>query len=144
MRVGDILGPVERTPDSVALFLYSAAVWLPHRIHFDLEQARSEGHAGLVIHGPLQGAYLSQMCAKFARTKGATVTTIRFRHLVTAVAGTTLRCGGAVVEVGDREAACELWVERVIDGVRTTEGSARLRLQDGGESPVDEGDVAFG
>lgn len=42
------------------LFLYSAATWNPHRIHYDREYAATEGHPDVLVHGPLQGAWLSQ------------------------------------------------------------------------------------
>lgn len=40
--------------DPVTLFMFSSATANAHRIHYDLEYARSEGHPDLVIHGPLQ------------------------------------------------------------------------------------------
>ncbi|UFS58321.1 mesaconyl-C4 CoA hydratase [Subtercola endophyticus] len=40
--------------DPVALFLFSMYTSNSHRIHYDEAFAKSEGHAGLVIHGPLQ------------------------------------------------------------------------------------------
>lgn len=50
-----------RTPDAVDLFMFSSAAWLLHRIHYDLAFAtESDGYPGLVVHGPLQGAYLVQ------------------------------------------------------------------------------------
>jgi hydroxyacyl-ACP dehydratase HTD2-like protein with hotdog domain len=42
------------------LFLYSAATWNPHRIHYDRDYAATEGHPDVLVHGPLQGAWLSQ------------------------------------------------------------------------------------
>lgn len=48
--------PVEeaRHYDPVTLFRFSALTFNGHRIHYDVEYARRvEGHAGLVVHGPL-------------------------------------------------------------------------------------------
>jgi len=45
---------LRRAFGEVALFRYSALTFNGHRIHYDREYARTvEGHAGLVVHGPL-------------------------------------------------------------------------------------------
>lgn len=45
--------------DSTLLFRYSALTFNGHRIHYDLDYARSvEGYDGLVVHGPLLAQYL--------------------------------------------------------------------------------------
>ncbi|MFG1321213.1 FAS1-like dehydratase domain-containing protein [Xanthobacter autotrophicus] len=46
-------------PDTILLFRYSALTFNSHRIHYDHEYTtRVEGHAGLVVHGPLQATVL--------------------------------------------------------------------------------------
>lgn len=40
--------------DPVALFCFSALTANAHRIHYDADFARGEGHPDLVVHGPLQ------------------------------------------------------------------------------------------
>jgi 3-methylfumaryl-CoA hydratase len=46
-------------PDAVLLFRFSALTFNAHRIHYDVEYARSEEHyPGLVVHGPLQAFLL--------------------------------------------------------------------------------------
>ncbi len=54
VQVGDRLPVVVRQASRVQLFLYSAATWNPHRIHYDAEYARFEGHPDVIVHGPLQ------------------------------------------------------------------------------------------
>ena len=60
VAVGDVLPPAIRQAGRTQLFLYSAATWNPHRIHYDTDFARSEGHVDVIVHGPLQGAWLTQ------------------------------------------------------------------------------------
>ena len=60
VAVGDELDPVTRNASRAQLFLYSAATHNPHRIHYDRDYALTEGHADIIVHGPLQGAWLSQ------------------------------------------------------------------------------------
>lgn len=52
------------------LFLYSAATWNPHRIHYDRDYASTEGHPDVLVHGPLQGAWLSQYVTDWAGAEG--------------------------------------------------------------------------
>ena len=46
---------------NVSLFCYNAAIWNPHRIHYDEKYTKEiEHHPEIVIDGPLQGDWLSQ------------------------------------------------------------------------------------
>ena len=60
-KVGAILPSRKFTATNVSLFLYNAAVWNAHRIHYDENYTIScENHAGIVIdgaagRGPLSG-----------------------------------------------------------------------------------------
>ena len=53
-----------RNASRAQLFLYSAATHNPHRIHYDRDYAAVEGHPDIIVHGPLQGAWLSQYLAR--------------------------------------------------------------------------------
>ena len=115
------LGPVDRTPDPLDLFLYSASVWLPHRIHYDVPHTTgSEGHPGLLVQGPLQGVYLMQL---LTRAFGPTldIRGFTFRHQVPVYAEQTLSCRGLITAVDHAtgEVTCELWTE-LADGTRAT------------------------
>jgi hydroxyacyl-ACP dehydratase HTD2-like protein with hotdog domain len=74
------------TIDVVDCFLYCAAVWLPHRIHYDEPYARSEGHPGVLVPGPFQGSILA---AAFAEIVGTDIFGWRlsYRHVGSMVAG---------------------------------------------------------
>jgi hydroxyacyl-ACP dehydratase HTD2-like protein with hotdog domain len=56
LEVGDLLPPLTHTVTPFQLFRYSAVTWNPHRIHFDAQHAREEGHAGLALHSHLRAA----------------------------------------------------------------------------------------
>jgi acyl dehydratase len=60
IAVGDELPPMVKQASRAQLFLYSAASSNPHRIHYDKDYAAIEGHPDVLVHGPLQGAWLSQ------------------------------------------------------------------------------------
>ncbi len=123
MNVGDRIPEVERTPDAVDLFMFSAAAWLLHRIHYDLPYTtEEEGHPQLLIHGPLQGTYLMQAAQWWLGTD-ASIHSITYRHKAPAYLGDTLVCGGEVTTVSNRTVEMELWARKP-DGTVTTEGRA--------------------
>ncbi len=70
VAVGDALEPMAKTASRAQLFLFSAATNNPHRIHYDREYAAVEGHPDVLVHGPLQGAWLSQYVADWAGPHG--------------------------------------------------------------------------
>ncbi|KIN71214.1 HTD2 family dehydratase [Sulfitobacter guttiformis] len=52
-------------PTEVMLFRYSALTFNGHRIHYDRDYARNvEGHAGLVVHGPLIATMLMDLAQR--------------------------------------------------------------------------------
>ena len=64
-EVGQALPERQYTPGTVQLFLYNAAIWNAHRIHYDLDYVtRDEGYPGLIVHGPLQASLLIEFAAR--------------------------------------------------------------------------------
>jgi hydroxyacyl-ACP dehydratase HTD2-like protein with hotdog domain len=114
-----------RKPSSLDLFMFSAASWLLHRIHYDTPfTIEHDGHPGLLIHGPLQGVYLVQVAESWLGDD-ARLSTISYRHLAPAYLGDTLECGGKVTAADEDGIEVELW-SRKSDGTVTTTGSARF------------------
>jgi len=74
VHVGAELEPATRNASRVQLFLYSAATHNPHRIHYDRDYALTEGHPDIIVHGPLQGAWLSQYVTDWAGPRGRMLT----------------------------------------------------------------------
>jgi 3-methylfumaryl-CoA hydratase len=74
VQIGDELAPSTRNASRAQLFLYSAASHNPHRIHYDRDYAISEGHPDIIVHGPLQGAWLSQYVTDWAGPRGRMLT----------------------------------------------------------------------
>jgi 3-methylfumaryl-CoA hydratase len=48
IKPGTELPEMRRRPQELDLFLFCAAMWVPHRIHYDRDYSRTEGHADLV------------------------------------------------------------------------------------------------
>lgn len=70
VSVGDEMPPLVKNASRAQLFQFSAATNNPHRIHYDREYAAVEGHPDVLVHGPLQGAWLSQFVTDWAGPKG--------------------------------------------------------------------------
>ena len=112
VRVGDRLPGREFRPDAVQLFLYNAALWNAHRIHFDHPYATGvEGHAGLVVPGPLLGDWLTQCALEWLGDRGLLLS-FEYSNRKLSHAGEALRTEGTVTSVdrGRSEAALSLAV----------------------------------
>lgn len=66
------------TPDDVMLFQYSALGFNTHRIHFDRDYARSEGHPDLVVNGGLATLLATEF---LRRDLGRKIGTLSARHM---------------------------------------------------------------
>jgi len=114
IKAGDPLPEREFEPDNVQLFLYDAALWNAHRIHFDhLYTTEVEGYPGLVVPGPLMGDWLTQCVIEWLGADGKLVS-IEYSNRKAAYIGEVLRTGGGVLATEP--------------GQRTGTGTARLEL----------------
>ena len=114
-----------RMPSAVDLFMFSAAAWLLHRIHYDLPfTTEHDGHPGLLIHGPLQGVYLTQSVERWLGPI-VRLRSVNYRHLAPAYLGDSLECGGTVTASDPVTTTIDfdLWVRKP-DGTVTTSGKA--------------------
>ena len=99
VEVGQPVPGRSYTPTNVSLFLYNAAIWNPHRIHYDEKYAtKVEHHSGLVIDGPLQGDWLAQAVTDWLGDDG-TLLEFEYSNRNVAYLGQTLFSGGEVKSV---------------------------------------------
>lgn len=97
INTGDSLPVREFKLDNVQLFLYNAALWNAHRIHFDHPYATGvEGYPGLVVAGPLLGDWLTQSAIEWVGDDGR-LASIEYSNRQASYIGETLRSGGVVV-----------------------------------------------
>lgn len=107
---GRTVGGFTVKPGPVQLFAFSAATWNPHRVHYDADYCRgTEGYPGLLVPGPLQGAWLLELADSWAAAAGLTVVSIEYRNTLPAYAGTELAIAGRVIS-GPPQAELEVWV----------------------------------
>ena len=129
IEVGQELAHRDHKPDNVQLFMYNAALWNAHRIHFDLPYATEvEGYPGLVIAGPMMGDWLGQ-CVDAWITGRGTLVMLEYSNRQAAYIGETLTAGG-VVEAIDAETGdvtLDLYVKNEAGDV-ITPGKAVVRF----------------
>ncbi len=132
---GDEIAPLEKRPTMVTLFRYSAATWNAHRIHYDLEYAREEGHRDVLVQGHLHGAYLVQMLTDWMGPQGV-LRKFGWSNRRPGFPGDVLTCSGRVTRVyredGEHRVDCEIWEENQ-HGEVCAPGTATVALPSRGE-----------
>ena len=97
INVGDILPEKHHTATEVSLFLYNAAIWNPHRIHYDAPYTSDiEKHPAIVIDGPLQGDWLAQCVTNWLGSDGHLMK-FSYSNRRAAYLGETLTATGEVI-----------------------------------------------
>lgn len=132
VKAGDVLPEREFEPDTVQSFLYNAALWNAHRIHYDYPYATEvEGYPGIVIAGPQMGDWLTQCAIEWLGNDG-TLAMIEYSNRKAAFIGETLRTGGKVlsVDLDTGTAELELFIKNEADEV-VTPGTATVRFPAG-------------
>lgn len=129
IRVGDELPTRAHEATNVSLFLYNAAVWNAHRIHYDAAYTKEvEGYPDIVIDGPLQGDWLCQVATNWLSDAGRVVR-FDYSNRIAAYLGEVLTSGGRVssIDPDTRRIELELFVVNEA-GEITTPGSATVEL----------------
>lgn len=104
------------SPSQVMLFRYSALTFNGHRVHYDVDYARSvEGYEGLVFHGPLTATLLIDLAQ---RVMGKTPRTFEFRGLAPLAGMDPIQLAG-----NREDTTLQLWARRH-DGVKAMQATA--------------------
>ena len=125
IRVGDEVPGRVFKPTNVSLFLYNAAIWNAHRIHYDEPYATGvEKHPAIVIDGPLQGDWLTQAAVNWAGDDGQLME-FEYSNRKACYLGASLTSGGVVkaVDAASGNVTLELFIMDE-DGAVTSPGSA--------------------
>ena len=129
IAAGQALPEREFTATNVSLFCYNAAIWNPHRIHYDETYTTEvEKHPKIVIDGPLQGDWLSQIVVNWVGEE-AELLKFDYSNRRASYLGETLKSGGKVLKVDQktRLVEVELFLKNE-DGEITSPGSATVRF----------------
>ena len=123
-EIGTELPRITKTPNEVALFVFSAATWNPHRVHYDRDYAHAEGHKDILVQGSLQANWLVEALMSWA--PGAVLTSFSFRNVSPAFVNQSFNVSGRVIDVRGQSVTVELQAEGP-SGV-TTVGRGTLQL----------------
>jgi len=129
LQVGDALPTRNHTASNVSLFMYNAAVWNHHRIHYDEKYTTEvEQHPGIVIDGPLQGDWLSQVALNWLGDTGDLVR-FDYSNRRAAYLGETLTSGGSITAIDPDKGTVELALYiKNEQGEVITPGQATVRI----------------
>ena len=128
VTVGDQLPVMTKNASRVQLFLYSAASFNPHRIHYDRDYAAVEGHPDVLVHGPLQGSWLTQFLTDWIGPLGR-LQSVTWQNRASAFPEQDLEFHGRVIAVDRATGTVELEVwEQTADGQVLMPGTATVRL----------------
>ena len=129
LSVGEALPERSYTATNVSLFLYNAAIWTPHRIHYDEPYTTNvENHPGVVIDGPLQGDWLNQVVVNWTGDC-ATLISFNYSNRRASYLGETLTSGGAITAIDVESGAVDLEIFiKNEDGDVITPGTAQVRF----------------
>ncbi len=130
-EVGQDIPAIVKTPSNMQLFMFSAATWNLHRIHYDADFARDhDGLPNVLAHRPLLGSFLAQVLTDWVGDHGRLLG-LEWSNRGPAVPGDRLTCRGRVT--GKRREAdrgiveCDVWVERE-NGEVIVPGKAEVAL----------------
>jgi len=102
LREGTLLPERDHLATNVSLFMYNAAVWNHHRIHYDEQYTTTvEKHPAIVIDGPLQGDWLSQVALNWIGGQGSLLA-FSYSNRRASYLGETLTSGGHISAI-DRQ-----------------------------------------
>lgn len=113
IQVGDCLPERRHAPTNVSLFLYNAAIWNAHRIHYDGGYTTEvEKHPAIVVDGPLQGDWLTQAVVNWLGDDGDLIE-FEYSNRRASYLGETLISGGRIeaVRPADLEAEISVFVK---------------------------------
>ena len=127
---GIALPPLLVTPTRAHLFMFSAATWNRHHVHYDRGAAVREGLPDVVVHRGLVGNYLARLLTGWTGESGGAIESLAWRMVRSAVPDVTLTCRGQITAVErtgrDEVATCQVEVVDEVDDVVAT-GHATLR-----------------
>lgn len=118
------------TPDRMQIFMFSAATWNRHRIHYDKDAALDEGLPDVVVQRSLIGNFFARLLTQWLGDTGD-ICELSWRVVTSVLPDVALRCAGQVltIETVDvaRYAGCDVHMTDE-SGTTVATGRARVRL----------------
>lgn len=118
------------TPDHTQIFMFSAATWNRHHIHYSKDAALAEGLPDVVVQRALIGNLFARLLTNWLGDAGE-IRELGWKVTQSAVPGCELTISGNAVAVAARAAGREIDCELAIadaQGRAIASGHARLRV----------------
>lgn len=118
------------TPSKAQLFMFSAITWNRHQIHFNRDQAESEGFPDVAVQRGLIGNFLAQYMTEWISHRGY-LRNLKWKVLQSAFPGQELTCLGEVISVSHDQSGKEIHCAlRVVNeaGAQIAVGEANLQF----------------
>ena len=129
IEVGYELPVMHKRAEEAELFLYSAASFNPHRIHYDKAYANYEAHQDIVVDGPLKGSWLTQFITDWAGPR-ARLLSVEWQNRASAFVGEELSFFGSVTSVDQVNGSVALEIyEQKEDGSVLMPAKATVKLE---------------
>jgi len=122
-EIGTPIPALQRRIDQAAMVAYAGATWDWHRIHYDIEFAKSLGFSAPIVDGQVFGALMAE-CLQDWLGPQVWVRKLSFRFKTPVVAGATVRCEGETSQARDGEFDVDLRVVTVDDEGNVTTTAA--------------------
>lgn len=85
--------PLVKRPTALQLFLFSAATWNPHRIHYEAPYAAEEGYPDAIVQAHLHASFVAEAVKRTIGPRGRLLR-LGWQNRGIAVPGDTLTCEG--------------------------------------------------
>jgi hydroxyacyl-ACP dehydratase HTD2-like protein with hotdog domain len=95
------------TPTHAQVFMFSAATWNRHHIHYSKDAALAEGLPDVVVQRGLIGNFLARLVTSWLR-EGGEIRELSWKVVQSALPGKPLRCQGVVT--GEQAAGASRFV----------------------------------
>lgn len=126
------------TPSTMQLFMFSAATWNRHRIHYDRNAALLEGHSDVVVHRALLGNFLASALVRWLAGRGQ-VRELSWKVVSSAVPNSPLRVTGEAVRDATDPSRVRCEMKIVNEAGATVASGAALCVLDGPQGLPTEG-----
>jgi acyl dehydratase len=132
IEVGDELGVLQKRFTSVDLVAYGAATWDWHRLHYDVEFARSKQLPNVLVDGQVFGALFARALQDWAGPRSF-ITRLSMKMKSMALSGDTLVASGEVTGIRAEKDAFHVTVaQRLKIAARiVAEAVSEVRLPNG-------------
>ena len=127
LSVGERLPQLEKQPTHAQLFRYSAITWNTHKIHYDTEHAKKEGHPDVLVQQHLHGAMIQELIMDWFGSDGF-FAALTWKNVGRAVPGEPLYVEAEVTDIDEasEKVKFEAWT-RDNDG-RCAEGTVIVEI----------------